>query len=64
VEVARKSYEISTARFEAGNITSFDLSQTQLRLTDAQTNSLNALIDYKLAIADLKRKTFFDYERQ
>jgi outer membrane protein TolC len=62
VEVARKSYEISSARFESGNITSFDLTQSQLRLTDAQTNSLNALIDYKLAIADLKRKTFFDYE--
>lgn len=63
VEVARKSYEISSARFESGNITSFDLTQSQLRLTDAQTNSLNALIDYKLAIADLKRKSFLNYEK-
>jgi outer membrane protein len=57
VELAEKSYSISLARFEAGNITSFDLSQMQLRLTDAKLNSLNALIDYKLALADFARKT-------
>ncbi|PJB01492.1 MAG: hypothetical protein CO127_03590 [Ignavibacteria bacterium CG_4_9_14_3_um_filter_36_18] len=61
VELAKKSYEISLARFEAGTITSFDLSQMQLRLTNAKTNSLNALIDYKLALADLSRKTMHDY---
>lgn len=62
VEVAQKSYEISVERFNAGKITSFDLSQMQLRLTDAKVNSLNALIDYKLALADLTRKTFHDFE--
>jgi outer membrane protein len=61
VELAQKSYNISLSRFEAGTITSFDLSQMQLRLTDARTNSLNALIDYKLALADLTRKTLFNY---
>ncbi len=64
VEVAQKSYDISRARFDAGTITSFDLSQMQLRLTDAKTNSLNALIDYKLAVADLARKTLHDFERR
>jgi outer membrane protein TolC len=62
VEVAQKSYDISLARFQAGTITSFDLSQMQLRLTDAKTNSLNALIDYKLSVADLARKTLHDFE--
>ncbi len=61
VELAQKSYEISRARFEAGTITSFDLSQMQLRLTNAKTSSLNALIDYKIALADLSRKTLHDY---
>src|SRR5690606_34657100 len=56
VEVAEKSYNISLQRFQSGNITSFDLSQMQIRLTDAKTNSLNALIDYKLALADLARR--------
>jgi outer membrane protein TolC len=62
VELAQKSYDISLARFQSGTITSFDLSQMQLRLTDAKTNSLNALIDYKLALADLTRKTFHNFE--
>lgn len=64
VELAQKSYDISLARFQAGTITSFDLQQMQLRLTDAKTNSLNALIDYKLALADLDRKTLHDFEKK
>ena len=63
VELAQKSFDISSQRFQAGNITSFELQQMQLRLTDAKTNSLNALIDYKLALADLNRKTLHDFEK-
>ncbi len=63
VEVAEKSYNISLERFKTGNITSFDLQQSQSRLTDAKTNSLGALIDYKLALADLSRKTLIDYNK-
>ena len=61
VEVAEKSFNISLERFRSGNITSFDLSQMQLRLTDSKINSLNALIDYKLALADLERKTLMKF---
>jgi outer membrane protein len=60
VELAQKSYDITLSRFQAGTITSFDLSQMQLRLTDAKINSLNALIDYNLALADLSRKTLME----
>ena len=58
VEIAEKSYKISLARFKSGTISSFDLSQMQLRLTEAKNNSISALIDYNLAIADLERKTY------
>ncbi len=61
VEVAEKSYNISLERFKSGTITSFDLSQIQLRLVEAKQSSLNALIDYELAIAELERKTMRDY---
>ena len=64
VELAEKSYQISLARFQSGTITSFDLSQMQIRLSDARTNSLNALIDYKLAVADLNRKTLYDFDKE
>jgi outer membrane protein len=57
VELAQKSFDITLSRFQAGTITSFDLSQMQLRLTDAKISSLNALIDYNLAVADLNRRT-------
>lgn len=63
IEIAQKSFNISLERFRAGNITSFDLSQMQLRLTDAKINSLNALIDYKLALADLFRRTLHDFTK-
>ncbi len=64
VELAQKSYDITLKRFEAGTITSFDLSQMQLRLTDVKISSLNALIDYKISLADLTRKTFHDFEKE
>lgn len=61
VEIAEKSYNISVERFKSGTISSFDLAQIQLRLTEAKNNSIGALIDYNLAIADLERKTYLKY---
>ncbi len=63
VDVAQKGFDISVERFKNGNITSFDLSQQQLRLTNTKLNSLRALIDYKLTLADLNRRTLHDFER-
>jgi outer membrane protein TolC len=63
VEVAEKSYSISAERFKSGAITSFDLSQMQLKLTDTKLNNLSAIIDYKIALADLERKTAKKYQR-
>ncbi len=61
VEISEKSYKISLERFKAGTISSFDLVQMQLRLTESKNNNISALIDYKLAIADLERKTYQKY---
>ncbi len=63
IAVAQKSYDISLQRFRTGTISRNDLAQAQQRLTAAKTNSLNALIDYQLAIADLRRKTHWDFEK-
>jgi len=57
VMLAEKSYKISLERFRVGKITSFDLSMVQSKLTKAKLSNLSALINYKLAIADLERKT-------
>ena len=62
VAVAQQSYDISLQRFRNGMINRNDLAQTQARLTTAKLNALSALIDYKLGVADLCRKTHWDYE--
>ena len=61
VEVAEKSYNIKLERFANGAITSFELSQAQIKLTDMKLSVINALIDYELALADLERKTLKKY---
>jgi outer membrane protein TolC len=63
VEVAQKGYDISLERFRAGTETRNDLAQAQQRLTTSRLNNLVALIDYRLSIADLTRKTFWDFEK-
>ncbi|MFP4546639.1 MAG: TolC family protein [Fidelibacterota bacterium] len=64
VEVAEKSFEISTQRFANGDINSQTLALNRNRLNQAYTTRLNAYITYKLKLADLTRKTFYDYELQ
>jgi outer membrane protein TolC len=63
VAVAQQSYDISLQRFRNGTINRNDLAQAQQRLTGTKLNSLSALIDYRLGIADLKRKTHWDFEK-
>ena len=61
-EVAQRVFDISLQRFNNGDITSQELALDRNRLTQAKFSFLNAYIDYKLALADLKRKTMWDFE--
>ena len=61
VEVAEKSFQIKLERFANGVITSFELSQAQIKLTDMKLSVLSALVDYEVARADLERKTLKRY---
>lgn len=63
VAVAQKGYDISLERFRSGTINRNDLAQAQQRLTTAKINNLTALIDYQIGLADLKRRTLFDFEK-
>lgn len=60
-ELASRSYNVSQLRFENGDITSQQLGQEQARLSDVQLAYLDAYITYKLAVADLKRKTMWNF---
>ena len=62
-EVAQKAFDISIERFNNGDITVQELALDRNRLTQSKFSYLNAYIDYKLSLADLKRKTMFDFEK-
>jgi outer membrane protein TolC len=60
-EVAQRTYEISLERFDTGVITSQLLALDNKSLSDAKLAYLGAFISYQMAIADLKRKTLWDF---
>jgi len=62
-ERAQRSYEISLLRFENGDITSQELGMERERLENTQIDYLNAYITYQMSIADLKRKTLWDFQK-
>ncbi|NPE27324.1 TolC family protein [Methanococcoides sp. SA1] len=64
VVVAEKSFEISEQRFANGDIRSQDLALNRDRLNQSYNSRLSAFITYKLKLADLTRKTFYDYESE
>jgi outer membrane protein TolC len=61
-KLAERSYEISLARFDNGDITAQELALDRKRLTEARSAYLNAHTDYQTAVADVKRKTLYDFE--
>jgi outer membrane protein TolC len=62
-DLAEKSYRISFLKFQNGELSTQDLTLEQNRLAQARRNSLDAIIDYNQALADLRRKTLWDFER-
>ena len=49
-------------RFENGDITSQELALEQERLAETQLAYLDAFTAFQLAVANLKRKTLWDFE--
>ncbi|GAB6011423.1 TolC family protein [Viscerimonas tarda] len=64
VEVAEKSFEITRQRYSDGDIDSQALSLERTRLNTAYRTHLSAYINYQLSLADIMRKTFFDFRNQ
>lgn len=61
-EVAVQSYRISQLRFENGDMTSQELSIEQERLSQVQLAFIESYITYRLSVANLNRKTMYDFE--
>ena len=61
IEVAEKSFAITLDRFSDGDIGSQDLALERNRLNSAYNSHLTAYTAYQLSLADLTRKTFYDF---
>ncbi|MCB0283394.1 MAG: TolC family protein [Calditrichaeota bacterium] len=61
IDIAERSFMISKNRFANGEINSQSLALDRNRLSQAYQSRLSALIDYKLLLQDITRKTFFDF---
>jgi outer membrane protein TolC len=59
---AVNSYRIARLRFENGDISGQELATEQERLSQVQLAFISAYITYQLALADLKRRTMWDFE--
>ena len=55
VALARENLSIDTQKFKVGGISSFQLSATELTFTNAQTDLVNATIDYNAAKVNLAK---------
>lgn len=64
VIVAEKSFEITRQRYSDGDIDSQNLALERNRLNNAYNSHLRAYINYQLSLADLTRKTFYDFKTQ
>ncbi len=62
VLIAEKSFDISRQRFSNGDIDSQSLALDRTRLNAAYQSHLDSYIGYKLLLADIMRKTFYDFE--
>jgi len=61
VSVAERSYGITLQRYTDGDIDSQALALERARLNSAQRSHLDAFVAYQLLLADLMRKTFYDF---
>ncbi len=62
VVIAEKSFEISRQRYSNGDIDSQSMALERERMNTAYITRLDAFINYKLLLADIMRKTFYDFE--
>jgi len=62
--VSEKSFDINMQRYQNGDITTTELARANDQLNTAKLSYLSAYIEYKLALADLQRKTLYDFENK
>ncbi|MFH1891115.1 MAG: TolC family protein [Candidatus Zixiibacteriota bacterium] len=62
IENARLTYEINLERYKNGDISSKDIGEFQNQLSREQYNHIAALINYRIALLNLKIESLWDFE--
>ena len=63
VKSAQLTYDINLERYENGDLTSMDLNLVQNQLSQRKIGLVNALINYKMALLDIKIESLWDFEK-
>ena len=63
VRNAELTYEINLERYKNGDLSSMDLNLYQEQLSRQKMGLIESLIDYKLALLDLKTQSLWDFEK-
>ncbi|NIA31370.1 MAG: TolC family protein, partial [Actinobacteria bacterium] len=63
IKNAQLTYDINLERYKNGDLTSMDLNLYQTQLSEQKLGLVEALINYKLALLDLKIKSLWDFEK-
>ncbi|OGD11026.1 MAG: hypothetical protein A2Y86_00575 [Candidatus Aminicenantes bacterium RBG_13_62_12] len=59
---AQLTYDINLERYRNGALSSKDMQFYQLQLSEQKLNEVSALINYKLALLDLKIRSLWDFD--
>ncbi len=59
---AQLTYDINLERYKNGDLTSIDLERFQSQLSEKKTALVNALINYRLEIINMKVQSLWDFE--
>jgi outer membrane protein TolC len=62
VQNAQRTYDINLERYKNGDLSSKDMQFYQLQLSQQRLNQLQSLINYKLALLDIKIRSLWDFE--
>lgn len=63
VKIAQLTYDINLERYENGDLTSMDLNLFQTQLSQNKNGLVDAMINYKLLLLDMKVQTLWDFEK-
>ncbi|NOG47571.1 MAG: TolC family protein [Calditrichaeota bacterium] len=63
VKIAQQTYDINLERYKNGDLTSMDLNLFQNQLSTKKNNLVDAQINYKLLLLDLKVQALWDFEK-